>query len=400
MRTSITTSRTTTGIACVLMLLLAACQQVPESTKLDPTTTAALVGEPVVDPSIHVETEDEIFYLPTAELDALHTKIAPYSAPFDRSQALLTFIFKRNEIGLEYINGETLTAYQTLQRGQANCLSLTILAYALANSEGFSTEFRDVQIPEYWVTRRGNSFLNGHVNLYIQALYPPEVATLVFRTGASFLVDFERTMGANRLPHRTIHRADIIAMFYNNKAAEALEANEQTKALAYLQAAIAVQPELSDTWNNLAVLHKRMGKYPLAERAYLQSLQLEPNRSNTMANLAILYEETGRPELAAPLNAQVERIRQSNPYYFLMIGNEASAKGQFDAARSAYQHSLMLNDRIAETHFAFAKILVRQGKFDAAAQHLTKARQLSGPGAERDLYQHKLDVLHAVANVD
>jgi Flp pilus assembly protein TadD len=388
------------ALAVLLALTVVGCQQIPEQTKIDPARIDLLLPQPSVDELASIESATQIFALPDEAIQSLRGKLAIYDSTQERSYAILKFIFKENNDAMKYINGETLTASEALKRGQANCLSLTILAYSLANSVGFKTEFRDVKIPEYWITRNGESFLNGHVNLQVQAIYPEEKPNIVYAAGSTYVIDFERGVGLGRLPYQAISQKDIIALFYNNKAAETMEKGDYQRAMLYLKAAGRTQPTLPDTWNNLAVWYKRQGQITLAEQAYLQSLQLDPNHSNTMANLAILYSELGRADEAAQLERKVERNREQNPYYFLMLGNEAVSQQQFDEAQKYYQRSLLLNDQIAETHFSLAKLLLQQGRYDAAATHLNKARQLTGPGPERDVLQHKLDLLHAVAHVN
>lgn len=387
------------AIGCLLGCLTA-CQQTPTVSQLDTDAFSQLVEQnPQVDARYAIETEQQIFGLPEHEIEALRKKLSSFKDYQQRSKALLLFIFKHNEQGLQYVNGQTLTAAQTLQQGQANCLSLTILAYSLAHSVGFPTEFRDVAIPEYWITRNGESFLNGHVNLQIQAVYPMEMMSAVYREGTHYLIDFERGLGVGRLPYNIIQKTDIIALFYNNKAAETLEHGDADRAFAYLRAAARVQPRLPDTWNNMAIWYKRQGDLAKAEMAYRQSLRFDAKNSNTLSNLAILYRDTERAAQAVQLEKRVAKLRETNPYYFLMLGNEASDHGQWDMAKLFYQRSLNLNDRIAETHFAMAKVLLQQGKYQSAAMYLNHARKLTSPGKERDVYQHKLDVLQTVANL-
>lgn len=387
------------AIGCLLGCFTA-CQQTPAVSQLDTDAFSQLVEQnPQVDARYAIETEQQIFGLPEHEIEALRKKLSSFKDYQQRSKALLLFIFKHNEQGLQYVNGQTLTAAQTLQQGQANCLSLTILAYSLAHSVGFPTEFRDVAIPEYWITRNGESFLNGHVNLQIQAVYPMEMMSAVYREGTHYLIDFERGLGVGRLPYNIIQKTDIIALFYNNKAAETLEHGDADRAFAYLRAAARVQPRLPDTWNNMAIWYKRQGDLAKAEMAYRQSLRFDAKNSNTLSNLAILYRDTERAAQAVQLEKRVAKLRETNPYYFLMLGNEASDHGQWDMAKLFYQRSLNLNDRIAETHFAMAKVLLQQGKYQSAAMYLNHARKLTSPGKERDVYQHKLDVLQTVANL-
>ena len=48
----------------------------------------------------------------------------------------------------------------------------------------------------------------------------------------------------------------VIAMFYNNKGADAIVANSYTRAYSYFRAAATIAPELAQSWVNLGVLYR------------------------------------------------------------------------------------------------------------------------------------------------
>ncbi|MBU1437511.1 MAG: tetratricopeptide repeat protein [Gammaproteobacteria bacterium] len=317
--------------------------------------------------------------------------------PKDRSTALINFIFDDKNDSLEYVNSATLVANQTLLKRQANCLSLTILAYSLANALGFDARFQDVEVPEYWITRSGNSLLNGHVNLVVN----PDskfagVGQIVYRRN-SFLIDFDRVPSRSKLKTTEINRNAIISMFYNNKAADAMLVQNDDLAYQYLKAAIHFAPELSGNWNNLAVLYRQKQLFSAAEQVYLHSLVLEPNHTNTMANLAMLYRMTGRPEQAVDLEAKVAKKRLSNPFYFVMLGNEAFERQDADTALHHYRQSLRLQPNTPEALFGMARGYLLKGDLTAASRYLQSAKKSVEPGAERRRYQSKLDLLNAIA---
>lgn len=383
----------------VLLLLISACQQLPAADQLK-SARDLLRDQAFMPVSAAIESKAEIFALPEPLVRQAKQQVLAYGEPQDRSLALLKFIFREQEDPLQYVNNATLTAWQTYQQREANCLSLTILAYSLAKSLGFRTQFQDVQIPEYWITRNGTSVLNGHVNLLVT---PPGSQTMVktFITSSStFLIDFERAGGSReRLPVRKISETDIVALFYNNKAADAIFSQQFDLAYRYLQEAASVAPRVAATWNNLAVLYRQRNMPEAAELAYLQSLALEAEHPNTMSNLAILYESMGRAGEAAQLQSKVLKQRLTNPYYFVMQGNEALSARRLTDAEVAFHRSIRLQPKMSEALFGLAQVAILQHDVAAATHYLQRARLYASPGADRRLYDHKLEMLNAVAQM-
>ncbi len=62
-----------------------------------------------------------------------------------------------------------MTAAQAYHSKSANCMSLTIMAYAMATHAGMNVAFQEVDIPEYWVRNGKYSLLTGHVNLLVKS---------------------------------------------------------------------------------------------------------------------------------------------------------------------------------------------------------------------------------------
>lgn len=381
-------------------LSLSACQQLPQTAGAV-ATEDLLNNQAFMPVNTQIETKEQIFALPEALIAEARQDVLAYAMPRDRSLALLKFIFREQQDPLQYVNNATLTALQTYEQREANCLSLTILSYSLARALGFRAQFQDVQIPEYWITRNGTSVLNGHVNLVVTPPYMQTLAKTFISADHNFLIDFERAGGSReRLPVRKITENDIVALFYNNKAADAMLIQQFDLAYRYLQAAAEVSPGVAATWNNLAVLYRQRQMSDYAERAYLQSLKLEPEHPNTMANLAILYAAMGRYQEAALLDNKVQQTRLRNPYYFVMQGNEALSEQRLVDAELAFHRSIRLEPKMPEALFGLAKVAIMQHDYAAATSYLQRARLHAPAGADRRLYDHKIEMLNAVAQAD
>ncbi|MFM9587671.1 hypothetical protein, partial [Streptomyces caniscabiei] len=65
------------------------------------------------------------------------------------TRKLLQFLLDNGDASLSYQSGATLIANQAYQNLNANCLSLSILAYSMADFLGMHSQFQQVHIPEY-----------------------------------------------------------------------------------------------------------------------------------------------------------------------------------------------------------------------------------------------------------
>lgn len=147
-----------------LVMLLTACQQ----NNIPTIVPGALLNDDLFKPvDVVIETPEQIFALPEqTKADIRQLTRSAFSARV-KTDLLLNYLFEKKGSSLLYQNDATLTAAETLAARQANCLSLTILSYSLAQEMELQAEFRDIKIPEYWTRNNGQSLLNGHVNLSI-----------------------------------------------------------------------------------------------------------------------------------------------------------------------------------------------------------------------------------------
>ena len=116
---------------------------------------------------VSVETEKEIFELNDEAKAFAKLAVKGMSKPKEKIQALVQHIFSRSDLNLLYRAEANTVANQTFQNRAANCLSMSIMTYSLAKELGFGVRFQDIEIPEYWTIREGQSLLNGHINLQI-----------------------------------------------------------------------------------------------------------------------------------------------------------------------------------------------------------------------------------------
>lgn len=390
--------RITLSSVCGLLLLIMAGCSMTAQHKLNADPQQYLADDLfVVVPEQSIETEQQIFALPDAVYHDMLRMVRPLNSSREKADALLNYIFFTKGKRISYDNNATLTATETLARQQANCLSLTVLAYSLAKVAEMNVIFQDVRIPEYWTHVQGVSLLSGHVNLRLTGANIQTMRGPLIYEQFSYVIDFDLETNKSHFPVRALTKPQIVAMFYNNKAAQSMIAKDYDRAYAYLKAAVLIDPNSSESWNNVAVLYRTIERFDLAEDAYQLALRLDPDSINAKSNLALLYLLTGENEKAEALQRVVHSKRLENPYYHIMLGNEAMQLNDNQQAIKHFRDSLKLSDKASEAMAGLAKAYYQLGEAETARHYLLQAKKYAPSAQERGRYQSKLNFLLTAA---
>ena len=383
---------------CVLSItaLLTACNATSPSNSLGhqaPLDNELLLKDELFleASALDIESQTEIFALSDEMKSLVATEIRPERKPHKKAKKLLTHIFDSNNVGLAYQSHANLTAIETFNSQRANCMSLTIMAFALAEASGLDASFQDVQIPEYWVRNGEYNLLTGHVNLKIHNVKNPSVQTV---WGSKNLeIDFDPFIRKKNFPKHKIDKNTVTAMFYNNKGAQSLVAREYSQAYRYFKTAVLVAPKYGASWGNLGILYRFTGHNELAEDAYRQALLVDPRSLNTMNNLALLLERQKRYDESRQIDSAIIKQRIKNPYYHALLADEAFYNGNPESAERHYNRAIKINGKIHELYYGLAKVLNAQGKHKQAKRALKKAININKlPDIERQ-YIAKLNLM-------
>jgi tetratricopeptide (TPR) repeat protein len=379
------------------ILLLSSCQATKETSlplPQDLLSDVALEGT-----YVNPETIEQIFVLPKATKIELSRILTTTQSIEERTTEALELIFSYAKDGLIYDNMATRTASETIAAGKANCLSLSILVYSMAKELGMTANFQEVKIPEYWTSAYNQTWLNGHINVRLKQHRVSKEFSGIVVLGNDYVVDFDPYSEKQQFPVKNIGTQRVVSMFYNNKAAVAFARKDYAKAFSYYKAAAQIDPNFAVTWSNLGVLFRVNSMHDLAEKSYRHSLALNPVSTNTLANLSILYRQVGKISEAETLEKQVLATRRNNPYFYLMLGDEAYSQQKYHNAINQYQKSVNLKSKNHEAYFGLAKSYLALHDAEQARRYLKKAHRTAPSEDEQDKYGHKLSILNQVVKV-
>ncbi len=340
-----------------------------------------------------IESEQEIFMLDEEMIVLVDTKLKSSYSPKKKAKILLDHIFSQDNIALSYTSNANVTAREAFHSQTANCMSLTIMAYALAKEAGLNVDFQQVNIPEYWVRNGQYNLLTGHINLLIKTKNNIDRTTIY---GSNTLqIDFDPYVLKESFSKKVINKNTVLAMFYNNKGGQALVNENYIIAYQYFKAATKADRLFSSAWGNLAVLYKLTDHDQIAEATYRHAILLEKNNYTALTNLAILLRKNQATAEADTIEKKIQAKRNKNPYYHAVLADEAYYKHNYPQALLHYKKAIKLNNKIHELYFGLAKVYYQLNKISAAKKAMKMALRLNRVKSTESQYIAKLNFLNA-----
>jgi len=384
-------------IWCLLLSLplLFSCQSISEHLDYSQVKVNSLyIDQEFTKPVLfEVESEQEIFMLDEEMIALVDTKLKSSYSPKKKAKILLDHIFSQDNIALSYTSNANITAREAFHSQTANCMSLTIMAYALAKEAGLNVDFQQVNIPEYWVRNGQYNLLTGHINLLIKTKNNIDRTTIY---GSNTLqIDFDPYVLKESFSKKVINKNTVLAMFYNNKGGQALVNENYIIAYQYFKAATKADRLFSSAWGNLAVLYKLTHHDQIAESTYRHAILLKQDNYTALANLAILLRKKEAIEEAEKIEHKLQTKRNKNPYYHAVLADEAYYKHNYPQALLHYKKAIKLNNKIHELYFGLAKVYYQLNKISAAKKAIKMALRLNKVKLTESQYIAKLNFLNA-----
>jgi tetratricopeptide (TPR) repeat protein len=311
----------------------------------------------------------DLFQLESDVLSKLQdSRIQNSSAPY-RLHHLVSLLFGPETKDFPYSGGHSTIAAETWRRKSGDCLSLTVLAYSLANALGMSVQMQEVRVPVVF-DRRGNvEFLNRHVNVLIRGVGQLYLKDGSMRSG-DVIIDFEPQI-ASRREGVALSDDGILARFYNNIAVEYLAQGDLTLAYAHFKAAILADAGYSPSYSNLAQLYKRRGLVQSAEQLLLHAIAINDDADIAMRSLHHLLVSQGRESEASKYTEILRARQEKDPYYWLGVGLDHLQRGNYQKAVNALEHAQAMTTGFQEVHRYLAIAYWRAGKQPQAKNQLS-----------------------------
>ncbi|HEU4853496.1 MAG TPA: hypothetical protein VFT37_15215 [Telluria sp.] len=298
-------------------------------------------------------------------------------------------LYKEGELRLDYDASVTHPAAATFERKSGNCLSLVIMTAAFAKEMGFRVTFQEVRVEETW-SREGALYLaNTHVNVVLGRRSDASRPAWEFTEG--LLVDFLPPEDAATHKSQPIGEHAIVAMYANNRAAEALAQGRVSDAYWWARKAIETDPAFDMAYNTLGVVYQRHGDNAMAEKVFTDVLTRAPDNRIVLRNLVPVLEALDKRTEADQVRARLAALDPTPPFHYFQLGQAAMARNQFREARDLFAREIARAPYYHEFHFWHAMASLRLGDDDSARKDLARAIETSGTADSRARYSAKLD---------
>ena len=367
----------------LLSLALGACAFSPPAAD-----AGRLFADHLFGPASQPIGAKDVFALNTEMRQYVAKEVGPRSNSRSRQQSLVTALRSERQLKLEYDSAFTRTAAEAFEARTGNCLSLVIMTAALAKEMGVPVQYRSMDIDETW-RRLGNIYFSiGHVNLTLGRA--PHRGASRIDDGEQLTIDFIPSLDMHRARWRVIEEKTVLAMFMNNRAAEALSIGRVDDAYWYAREAIRQDPDFASSYNTLGVIYQHGGHLEEAARTLGYALARVPSNTNVLSNLAPLLAGLGRIEESRDLERRLARLQPDPPFAFFNRGLAAMREGDYRTAKDLFRREVDRDPYYHEFHFWLAVALSNLGENDRAKQHLALAMENSSTRDEHDLYAAKL----------
>jgi len=374
-------------LVALLAGLLAGCASAPPAPPPD-----ALLADGLFAPPKEIVRTDTLFDLSEAMRHYLAVDIADQLRTEGPQAGLVKALQHRSQLKLEYDAARTKDAAATFATRAGNCLSLVIMTAAFAKELGLPLSFESAYLDDSW-SRNGNLLVaSGHVNITLgRRLFD-------FKTGrdlSPMTIDFLPPEEISGMRRREISEATIVAMYANNRAAEALADGHLDDAYAWAAESVRRDPSFIRAYNTLGVVYLRHANLALAERSFARVLVADAKDTSALANLAETYAREGKAADAEATRRRLAAVETYPPFHFFELGMAAARRDDWRAARDLFAREVARADAYHEFEFWLGVADWRLGDEAAAQRHLTEAMENSLTRDQHALYAAKLAWLQA-----
>ncbi len=340
--------------------------------------------------------------LPTrASLFALSAPMEAYArdhlqaptAGRDTRRELITALYEKARLRIDYEASVTRDAALTFGTRSGNCLSLVIMTAAFAQHLGIPVSYQAVLLDDFHSLSGDLQFVSGHVNLVLG----PRAARTLRDLGEpdSLVVDFLPQIELRGVRTKALTESTIVAMYFNNRAAELLAEGQVSMAYWAARRALEEDPSFLAALNTLGVIYTRHRLPAAAERAFRHVLRQDSQSISALTNLHRLLVGQGRSAEAAPFEAQLAQLQPVTPFDQLRRGQAAMREARYAQARDLFVRELRLQPFQDEVHFWAAQAYWLLGERAAAERHLQYAHDFSRTRSAQQRYGAKLEHLRA-----
>jgi len=150
--------------------------------------------------------------------------------------------------------------------------------------------------------------------------------------------------------------------------------DQPEKAIEYYQAYLTMYPDSASAYNNLGRVYMQMERWQEAVPVLKRAIELDPDTMPTYYSLNEVYvDHLGELDAAIALSQQQITYNDQIEFPYSFMGWSFLGKGDYSAARNAFEKALALNPRNAVHLFRIGYTYRSQGRYSEARDAFLKA---------------------------
>lgn len=153
--------------------------------------------------------------------------------------------------------------------------------------------------------------------------------------------------------------------------------NDPDKAAQYFKTLLGIYPECPATYNNLAWVYSRSGRFDQAITAGRKAISLDPHLLIAYSNVAMTYQyQLGDVKSALDICQQALQVDPQNAWASDCVGWSYFGKRQWSQAQAAFEKAVAFNPNSTLYRFRLAHAHRLQGHYQQAIQALKPIQKI------------------------
>ena len=155
------------------------------------------------------------------------------------------------------------------------------------------------------------------------------------------------------------------------------ELKENQKAKEYFEKAIELKPDYVDAHNNLGVMFQGLGEYQKAKDCYEKAITIDPNYADAHNNLGMIFKDLGEHQKAKDCYEKAITINPNFADVYNNLGMIFKELKENQKAKEYYKKAIEINPNYAGAHNNLGVIFQKLEEYQKAKECFEKAIKIN-----------------------
>ena len=272
-----------------------------------------------------------------------------------------TYVDYSSQPGFGVLEQKALS--QVIENRKGDCFGLSLLYLAL--TERLELPFYGVALPDHFFVR----YANGEKRINVET------------TSKGVEVDDREYEEEYEYPNhrkrdfylRSLSKKEVIGGFLHSIGMAYGKKGMYDEAIIEYRKAIELNPNYTETHDNLGMAYGKKGMYDEAIIEYKKAIEINPDDNKAYNNLGVAYERKGMLDEAIDEYKKAIELNPNDAEPHGNLGMAYGKKGMYDEAIAEYKKAIEINPDNDSAHYNLGVAYERKGMLDEATVEYRKA---------------------------